>query len=333
MIHVGKGISASVLVFMAAQSASAVTPPPPPPPRAASFEISTSAVATVTDNQFLSFGFDPALMGERMGDFFVNQRVPTLLAGLAPAYFRFSGTDIDHMLWDEHATCDNRNSSAMCINATQLASMLRVVSAAGLDLVLGLNGKVGKSAAAPNAPWDSTNAQQELTWLAEKIDADPTLRPPFGYELGNEPDLWPWTIVTPAGKTHVVNGSQLAADAATLRSVVGSHAALRPNASVTFGPDTCNCYNGDVVLQEYSAATVATTGLATSAHKYTWHFYNSGAPKSAYDMTSVAKADLLITKIKQAFSEITGDIKGGTHHSSNVSVVIGETGECAMGGW
>ena len=264
------------------------------------FAISTTDVAAVTDEQFLSFSFGAELMGHRTGSFFTSERVAALLAGLAPAYFRFSGAAIDSMLWAEHADCDNTNSSAMCINATQLTGLLRSTSVAGLDLVLGLNGKVGKSAESPNAPWDDLNAKTQLAWLDKALAVDPTLRAPYGYELGNEPDLWPWTTMTPAGKTHVVNGSQLANDASALRSLVGLYATLRPDNFTVFGPDTCNCYNGDVVLHEYAGSNA----IPLELHRYTWHFYNQGGPKSAFDMTSVAKADTLLAKINQAFTDV-----------------------------
>lgn len=228
------------------------------------FSVALESPSHVTDVRFVSFSFDASVYrGDDPFGFFSSSKVPILLTGLAPAYFRFSGTDIDSMTFNASAACDN-TARPYCLNSSQLTHLLNYTSMAGLDLVLGLNGRIGKSADAPNAPWDPTNAAVELAWLNTAIATTPSLRPPFAYELGNEPDLWPWVL----NGSHLVNGSALAADVAVLRSMVAAYPHLSATPPVTFGPDTCNCYNGDVVLKEFARASSAPPTL----QRYTWHF-------------------------------------------------------------
>ena len=298
------------LVFAAAATAAAAAS------ATARFVLSTAAAARTTDTRFVSFSFDASVLrGDDPFGFFASPSVASLLAGLQPAYFRFSGTDVDAMTFNESAACPN-SARPYCINSTQLTHILRAASAAGLDLVLGLNGRLGKSETAPNAPWDSTNAAEELAWLDATVAAT-GVAPPFGYELGNEPDLWPWTL----NGSHLVNGAALASDVARLRGLLATMPHLSAAPIQTFGPDTCNCYNGDVVLKEFAAASTTPPPL----QRFTWHFYNMGRAASADAMVSVAAADYLGTKIAAAAAAVRAAAVPS-------DIIIGETGECVMGG-
>lgn len=275
-------IAALLLSAAAARAAAA--------PTASVFALSTAAPAHTVDSRFASFSFDASVLrGDDPMGFFASPSVATLLAGLAPAYFRFSGTDIDSMTFNESAACDNA-AKPLCINASQLTHILTSASAAGLDLVLGLNGKLGKSAAAPNAAWDETNAEVELAWLDAAVAAT-GVAPPHGYELSNEVDLWPYIL----NGSHLVNGSVLASDVARLRGLIATMPHLSAAPVTTFGPDTCNCYNGDNVLKEFATASAAPPSL----QKFTWHFYNQGRAASADAMVSVAAADYLGKKLQR----------------------------------
>jgi hypothetical protein len=283
------------------------------------FAVALEAPSHVTDERFVSFSFDASVYrGDDPFGFFSSTKVATLLAGLAPAYFRFSGTDVDSMTFNESAACNN-SARPYCLNASQLTHLLNSTSAAGLDLVLGINGRIGKSADAPNAPWDPTNAAEELAWLDAAVAASGgNLTAPFAYELGNEPDLWPWVL----NGSHLVNGSALAADVAVLRSMIAAHPHLSSaSPPVTFGPDACECYNGDVVLKEFARASAAPPAL----QRFTWHFYNMGNPKSVLDMVSVAAADYLGAKVALAAAAAAAA-------RAPSGLIIGETGECVMGG-
>jgi hypothetical protein len=280
------------------------------------FSVALEAPSHATDERFVSFSFDASVLrGDDPFGFFSSRSVAALLAGLAPAYFRFSGTDVDTMTFNASASCDN-TARPFCLNSSQLTHLLNSTTVAGLDLVLGINGRVGKSADAPNAPWDSTNAAVELAWLDAAV-ASTGVRPPFAYELGNEPDLWPWVL----NGSHLVNGSALAADVAVLRGMIAALPHLSATPPVTFGPDACECYNGDIVLKEFARASSAPPTL----QRFTWHFYNMGNPKSVSDMVSVASADYLGTKIALAAAA------AATARAPS-ELVIGETGECVMGG-
>ena len=301
---------AALLLSAAAARAGAAAP------AASVFALSTAAPAHTVDARFASFSFDASVLrGDDPMGFFASPSVATLLAGLAPAYFRFSGTDIDSMTFNESAACDNA-AKPLCINASQLTHILASASAAGLDLVLGLNGKLGKSAAAPNAAADWTNAAEELAWLDAAVAAT-GVAPPYGYEAGNEPDLWPWVL----NGSHLVNGSVLASDVARLRGLIATMPHLSAAPITTFGPDTCNCYNGDNVLKEFATASAAPPLL----QRFTWHFYNQGRAASADAMVSVTAADYLGKKIAEAAAAVRSA-------AAPSDLIIGETGECVMGG-
>lgn len=196
------------------------------------FSIDIDSIAHVVDARYLSLAFDASVMrGADPFGFFSSQRVSALLAGLAPAYFRFSGTAVDSMTFNASAACDNK-APPFCLNTTQLTNVLNLSTTSGLDLILGVNGRLGKSAAAPNAPWDSSNAALELKWL-DGVIATTGLRRPYAYELGDEPDLWPWS----QNGTHLVNGSQLAADVDVFRAMIAASQHIAPDGDVvSFGP-------------------------------------------------------------------------------------------------
>lgn len=286
------------------------------------FPVTLDRLHNTVDSRFLSLAFDASVMrGADPFGFFSSARVATLLTGLTPAYFRFSGTEIDSMTFNETADCDNK-APPFCLNATQLTNVLNLTSVSGMDLVLGVNGRVGKSADAPNAPWDSANAKVLLAWVDGAVAAL-GIPPPFAWELGNEPDLWPWT----QNGSHLVNGTQLSSDVDQFRTLVSGWSHLAPNGTVTtFGPDTCNCYNGDVVLEEFARGLNASAAPSTRA--LTWHFYNSGGSTAA-EMVSIDKADSLIGRVQQAFSDVAASRNPA---ALGVPVIIGETGECANGG-
>jgi hypothetical protein len=283
-------------------------------------DIDTASVSHTVDERFLSFSYDASqLRGEDPFGFFNSSRITAMLAGLAPAFFRFSGTAIDAMVFDEDGQCPN-DGGDLCINATQLTNLVAVTSASNTSLILGLNGRLGKTANAPDAPWNSTNAAAEFSFLAQLLASDPSLVAPYGFELGNEPDLW---------RPSTVNGSQLALDVTAFRALVKQ--LLPPPAGgdvVTFGPDTCNCFHGDTVLEQF-ASTFDPTTPGNAKHSLTFHFYNMGGAITPQDMVNVSKADNVLTGVTNARSMIANS---GNAAALDLPLVIGETGECVNGG-
>jgi hypothetical protein len=334
--------------------------------------LDTSSPSFVGSDAFMSMSFGIERMtGDDPFGFFNSTRVTAALAGLAPAYFRVSGTAVDAVLWNETGACtegvegvevgplrsgrgatgrlaglsqphsspesdsdphpdlhDDSDPYATCLNASQWRHILSLTNATGLSLVMGVNGRVGKTPEAPNAPWDPSNAQAFLNFTANLLAAEGlSLAPPVGWELGNEPDLWHnfWNTS--------VNGSTLASDVKAFRKLVASFPALVPgggNGSVTtFGPDTCNCFHGDNILQEYAGSLPDPLPLP-AVHFATFHFYNGGGKDIEPGvMTDPARADTVIPAVLAARQDL---VSSGNGAAATMPLVIGETGECVDGG-
>ena len=118
-----------------------------------SFFVNFESPLFITDEKFLSFSYDASqIKGIDNFGFFQSNRVDSLISGLSPAYFRFSGTDIDYMLFEEDGNCDNSfmNHNTIkgykgCLNSTQVIELLNITSRTNTSLVFGINGYIGKS--------------------------------------------------------------------------------------------------------------------------------------------------------------------------------------------
>lgn len=135
---------------------------------AAVFVVNLQAPSFIADDKFLSFSYDASqVKGSDNFGFFTSARVDAIVGGLSPAYFRFSGTDIDYMLFDENGQCDNKYESSEgfsgCLNATQVIGLLNLTARTNTSLVFGVNGYIGKSSTvAPNAPWNRATLRLSL---------------------------------------------------------------------------------------------------------------------------------------------------------------------------
>lgn len=259
-------------------------------------------------------------------------RVDSLLAGLSPLYLRFSGTAIDSLRFNATGECANGAKGApggYCLNTTQLGAVVALAARANVSLVLGINGKLGKNSTSPNAPWDSSNAELLLDWLAAAIAADPAhLAAPVAYELGNEPDLWGF-----GSAGHAADGGQLARDVEALHALLARYPALAPPGGAplrSFGPDSCNCWHcsgspSGCVFEEFAAELEARN--ATANRSLTFHLYNSGGEQTPFTMTSVELADRVTGLVAQARSYLAGQPMAAA-----MPLIIGETGECVRGG-
>jgi len=288
---------------------------------AAAFLVELRAPSFITDDRFLSFSYDASqIKGYDNFGFFDSARVDAIVSGLSPAYFRFSGTDIDYMLFDENGQCDNVYAAegfSGCLNASQVIGLLNITARTNTSLIFGMNGRVGKSALAPNAPWNSTNAVSFFGWLQSTLALNPTLRAPVAYECGNEPDLWP----------QRAQGAVLASDLALFRDALATFPAL--SSARNFGPDVCWCYNGEDILKNFSQALPPAIIASTGLH-ITWHFYNNPKQPAPFGMVNAsAGADVMIGKINSARGDLAAS---GNAAALAAPLVIGETGECAGGG-
>jgi hypothetical protein len=291
---------------------------------ALAFVVDLLTPSFITDEKFLSFSYDASqIKGTDNFGFFQSNRVDALISGLSPAYFRFSGTDIDYMLFDENGKCDNSFQHSLdvgfkgCLNSTQVNFLLNITARTNTSLVFGINGFIGKNPTSPNAPWNSTNAATFFTWLQQTLAANKDFSAPVAYELGNEPDLWP----------QRAQGEVLASDLAIFRNLLSQYPQL--NNAFHIGPDPCWCYNGEEILQNYSKA-LSPALIASSGLHISWHFYNNPKQPSPLGMVNAtAGADVLIGKINSARDNIA---RGGNVAALNAPLVIGETGECAGGG-
>jgi hypothetical protein len=328
----------------------------------APFAVRLDSPSFVADAAFLSVSFDAStVQGANPFGFFSSARVDALLAGLAPLYLRFSGTAIDALLFNATGECGNgaKGAAGFCLNATQVGAVVALAARANASLVLGVNGKHGKNASSPNAPWDSANAELLLAWLADAIAADPAhMVAPVAFEIGNvtstprppaapatttlttqpyarpttlnqqEPDLWGF-----GSEGHAADGGQLARDVEALRALVARYPALAPAGGGplrSFGPDSCNCWHcsgspSGCVFEEFAAALEAAG--TTANRSLTFHLYNSGGEQTPYTMTSVELADRVAGLVAQARSYLVG-----RPMASAMPLIIGETGECVRGG-
>ena len=290
-----------------------------------SFIINFEAPSFITDEKFLSFSYDASqIKGIDNFGFFQSNRIDSLISGLSPAYFRFSGTDIDYMLFEEDGKCDNSfmNKNTIesfngCLNATQVIELLNITSRTNTSLVFGINGYIGKSELLPNGPWNNTNAITFFNWLQKTLQANPDLKKPVAFELGNEPDLWP----------QRAQGEVLASDLSLFRNLLSQYPSLSD--AFHFGPDPCWCYNGEDILHNFSKALSSTLISSSNLH-ITWHFYNNPKQPAPLGMVNAsAGADVMISKINSVRENIA---KSGNLAAMSAPLVIGETGECTSGG-
>lgn len=288
------------------------------------FVVNLLTPSFITDSKFLSFSYDASqIKGIDNFGFFQSSRVDALISGLSPAYFRFSGTDIDYMLFSEDGACDNSITNTMigfkgCLNSTQVTELLNITTRTNTSLVFGINGFIGKSSTSPNAPWNNTNCVVFFDWLQKTLENNPELNAPVAYELGNEPDLWP----------QRAQGEVLASDLSIFRNLLSQYPLIISDA-FHIGPDPCFCYNGEDILHNYSKA-LSPSLISSSRLHISWHFYNNPHQPAPLGMVnSSAGADVLIGKINSARANIA---KSGNDAAINAPLVIGETGECASGG-
>lgn len=144
------------------------------------------------DNYFVAFSIDSSqLVGSSFWgvskEFDFHRKDLILLAkALSPALLRIGGTDGDSVFYN--LSSDARTvlpeGFRYALQEEQLSSLNGFLRSTGWELVFGLNAGLGPRGGSRLGRWDGTNA------VALLESARSLQLPVYGYELGNEPNLW-----------------------------------------------------------------------------------------------------------------------------------------------
>lgn len=145
-------------------------------------------------SHFTSFSFDTtALFGVgRPAVNFSSPLLRRLAAGLAPAVVRVGGSLGDSVVFNLTGSVPTRlpepsGMQLQYLNTTVWDSLVGLVEFAGLDLVMGVNARLGRQAHVSDptkAVWNSSNMDDLIDYV---LSNNQSL---FGLELGNEPNCF-----------------------------------------------------------------------------------------------------------------------------------------------
>eukprot|EP00042_Codosiga_hollandica_P038172 m.307979 g.307979 ORF g.307979 m.307979 type:complete len:480 (+) comp55324_c0_seq24:28-1467(+) len=271
------------------------------------FTVELATPIFTTDPRYLSFTMDAYSMtdwAEANGTIFGNPTALALASHLAPAVLRFGGTEADLL---EYVMCqlDNAFDAGSAIDATttilncsQWLAITRFAQLAGVDLMFTVNVATRTSEGA----WNSSNFEQLYRFTQEQgLQV-------VAWELGNEPnDL-------EAAVGVYVTPQQMAADYATLRTIVGTAAIMGPATSNDEAAFEYLCQFAQSVKQYTDALSVFTYH----------HYYGPGPGLNISYFYNVTVMDSLIA-ILEAGQHCTQTIP-------DIEVWLGETATTALGG-
>ena len=250
--------------------------------------IGTQAIHEI-DPSFLSLNQDACMAAEPASwATLALPRTIRLASALAPAYFRFGGTQED---WTNYSTANNTATGVAGVqrrvaklSVHQFDELAEFAAKSGWRLVFGLN---ALDRPCINCAWNSTNAE---ILLRHAPVANASTGSVLGWELGNEPDDKPG----PGGKGRAIKPGTglsvapdvLAKDFATLRRLVG------PTGFIA-GPDVAGSPSYAMAFCEAAQPNVV--------NAMTWHHYYGGKPgfPTIADLTSIPLLDSLASKITQ----------------------------------
>lgn len=146
------------------------------------FTIDTTTRGPSLIDEFLSITIDAGLAGHWNEFDFNSPLINTLAKGLSPAFFRYGGTSEDETSYDTNGNITNSKLSENTLNMTQFSMLANFARDNNWKLVFGLNAQQRFE----NNTWNPQNARDLMLKVIESGTDDLI----YGYELGNEPDLY-----------------------------------------------------------------------------------------------------------------------------------------------
>ncbi|XP_058962394.2 heparanase isoform X1 [Pocillopora verrucosa] len=182
------------------------------------------AVFTVNE-KFLSVAIDSGILRHHWSPYvnFTSEKLYTLAKGLSPAFLRVGGTSEDFLIYDDSKDFQTfQNFSNFTISHADLDKIHLLSSKADWDVMFGLNvflrGKDGS--------WNASNAKEIMQYVADHGYH-------FGWELGNEPNLF-------KKFNKSISPEELTADFTTLREILKSNPGF---GNFLVGPDVTRILN------------------------------------------------------------------------------------------
>lgn len=139
------------------------------------------SIFTVSE-KFLSVTLDAGVMRNHWEKVnFTSEKFFTLARGLSPAFLRVGGTSEDFLIYDDSQLGSQKfkNFTNFTITHEDLVKIHLLASKAGWDVMFGLNVLLREE----DGSWNASNAKKIMQYIAENGYH-------FGWELGNEPDLF-----------------------------------------------------------------------------------------------------------------------------------------------
>ena len=249
-------------------------------------------------DEFLSITVDAGLAKQTWSAFPWNSNLANTLAkGLSPAYFRYGGTSQDEVIYNTNGnitTYSLSNSTKAVLNMSQFSDIANFASNNGWKLIFGLNAQqrfIG------NNSWNPLNAYNLLNKIVE-TGIDHLV---YGFELGNEPDLYP-------GNAHNgfvnVTSKQLANDFNTLYQIIYNDIYKNNDYKPKlYGCDTAFSFQ---YLGDFLSNISIINNNVNILSGVTWHqYYGAGLNWSISDFVNPSILDSLIPYITNSLNTIS----------------------------
>ena len=243
------------------------------------------AVVNQVDDAFVSITLDAGQLFLWEGDHFAFdtpylRKAASELTRRRRTLLRVGGTDGDRLYYDVGDSGFLPPGFHGLLNTTHVSSLVDFLASTGLELVFALNGGPlsrgapaagGESAPTEAGPWEPSliNAYEFIEYLASAAAAAGV--PVYGWELGNEPNLYP----APGNGGEVVTGEALAADFVALRGMLESMPCCRNHRII--GPDVAFQVPllGEIfsIMERFVAAVCNTSQGLAVVDAISWHWY------------------------------------------------------------
>jgi len=240
------------------------------------FDVTTSSMMMLTHTGYLSVTIDaysatPGTWEQLNADVFTDSIAVNLASHISPAYFRYGGTTADQLTYDvSSAQQSDLGYPTYPLNEIQWDAINQFNSDAQYGAFFFTVNALPRTS---NGAWDSTNFVELLQYTKSKGFNI------FGWELGNEPDLFPSTY------NITITPQQLAQDYQTLRTVLNDQGFSSSN---ILGPALA--YQ-TTFLNEFAEAI---KGNNVVNHVTVHQYYGDGPSFNVADFYSVTVLDSLI---------------------------------------